>query len=52
MEEVFEKANFTLREYLLNNKDKVRADLENMRSKSVGTDVVDLVRMIEHQNHL
>jgi len=41
--EVFEKAKLALKEYLLANKSKVRADLEQMRNKSVGNDIYNYV---------
>ena len=32
--DVFEKAKISLRKYILNNKEKVRKDLDEMRRKS------------------
>jgi hypothetical protein len=48
--EAFEKAKLALRQYLLENKSKVRADLEDMRSKSIGNDIYNYV--VNYSNSL
>lgn len=45
-----EKAKLALRQYLLENKSKVRADLEDMRSKSIGNDIYNYV--VNYSNSL
>lgn len=37
--DIFEKAKLALRKHLLANKEQVKADLDEMRSKSVGNDI-------------
>ena len=44
--EVFEKARLALREHLLKNKERVLADLEQMREKSVGNDIYNYVEHV------
>lgn len=44
--EVFEKARLVLREHLLKNKERVLADLEQMREKSVGNDIYSYIEYV------
>jgi hypothetical protein len=48
--EAFEKAKLALRQFLLENKEKVRVDLEDMRSKSIGNDIYNYV--VNYSNSL
>ena len=45
--DVFEKSRKALQKYLLENKEKVKNDLDEMRSKSTGKDIYWYLRKLK-----
>lgn len=50
--EAIEKAKLALRNHLLNNKEKVAYDLEEMRKKSDGNDIFDYLSQLSSKRNL